>query len=150
MALVKLKTSNEWKAGQKNLLPFVGEVKFDENAQIEVDSSIVEKLIEYSNEFSLVEEGEDIKKKSEDSEELGKSDGPDINPQTEESEVLRQVEENQPVSEKSKEEIIREKLAELSVKEIKGQYLSQFPVELVKGLKNREQYIEFLVSQLLK
>lgn len=168
MALVKLKSSNTWKAGQKNILPYVGEVVFNENAEIEVNEAIVEKLIEFSNEFSLVEpkKEEDIKKKSEDSEELGKSDEPNLEPQVEESEVLGQVEEVQPVEEtentevveegekpeltkEEKEAIIKEKLAKISVKEIKEQYLSQFPEELIKDLKNRDQYIEFIVNQLV-
>ena len=147
MALVKLTTSNIWKANQYNILPYVGKVKYDDRAQIDVEESLVEKLIEFSDEFSLVVD-EDIKKKSEDNEELGKSDEPNLEPQVEEGEILEQAE--WPVSEKSQEEIIRERLSELSVKEIKEQYLSNFPTELTKGLKNRVQYINFLVEQLLQ
>lgn len=161
MSTVKLKTNKSWKAGIKNILPFVGEVKFDDNAIIEVSVEQAKSLIEYSAEFSLVgeEKEEDIKKKSEDAEELGKSDVPDISPQVEESEVLGQVK-NEPASEidesqktESHQDIkdkIREKLSELKVKELREQYLSKFPEELIKDLKNREQYIEFLVNELSK
>lgn len=146
MKLIKLKTTNSWKAGQKNILPYVGEVAFDDNAEIKVSEDVANKLIEFSEEFFLaIDEEEDIKKKSEDSEELGKSEGTDIAPQVED---LGDVSQEKITSNQA--DIIREKLAELTVKEIKEQYLSKFPEELVKGLKNREQYIEFLVNELTK
>ncbi len=138
--MAKLKTTNKWKANQTNILPLVGKVKFDDNAEIEVDDNIVEKLIQVLPEFSLSDDslekdkGEDIKEKTEDQGELGEEGGEDIKPQVEDF----------------NEDDVRKKLNDLSVKEIKESYLNQFPEEDVKELKNKSQYIDYIIEQLKK
>lgn len=136
MKTVKIKTKNIWKANQKNILPYVGEVQYDNEASIEVDENVVEQLLEYSDEFYLEGE-EDLKKKSEDQEELQKSKGDDIKPQTEDQ-----------VTELSESDLKKE-LQKLSVKQLKEEYLSHFPEDQTKALTNKEQYINFIISNLV-
>lgn len=137
--MAKLKTVNKWRAGHTTILAVVGEVTFDENAEFEVDDDKVDLLISILPEFSLVggDEEEDIKKKSEDGDGLEKGDeGEDIEPQV--ADLAANVSEVD----------IRKKLSALPVKILKEDYLSNYPEEIVKELKNKNEYVDFLVDQL--
>ena len=140
MSKVIVTTENKWKAGQTNILPYVGKIEFDENACFETEESIAEKLIEYSTEFFIFNPNveEDIKKKAEESEELAKSDEDDILPQIDDK-----------VQEESSIEDLSSQLQKLSVKELKDNYLSLFPKEDTKDLKNKDQYIKFILDHLV-
>lgn len=172
MSTVILKSEHAYKANQKNNLPYLGDVTFNENAEIEVSVPDAEKLMAIMSEFSIVggsdkkEEGEDLKKKSEDSEELGKSQESDIEPQVDKGVQLHTITQEDlyfngdlvgevvvgdkvdtsEQKEPSKDEIV----AALNLKsatELK-EILSQYPKDLTKGLKNKTQYVEFLTKQL--
>lgn len=189
MKTVILKSKNLYKANQKNNLPFVGDIEFNENAEIEVDEIIAEKLIKVMPEFSFVDdvEEEDLKKKSEDSEELGKSEESDIKPQVDDNELKHVVtssdlDANETLAsegvkkgdeikiplpknegfedtgrqgdpsefgkqEKPTKETILNALNEKSATELK-EILKNYPTELTSGLKNKTQYVEFLVDKL--
>lgn len=54
--MAKLKTINEWKFGQTNLLPIVGEVTFSKEGIIEVDDSIINQLIKLDIGLTIVED----------------------------------------------------------------------------------------------
>jgi hypothetical protein len=168
MSKIKLKTVHTYKAHQRNILPYVGLVEFDENGHIEVDETQGKLLIELMPEFSIYnpdeQEGEPIKTKTEEND-LGKGDGEgQIKPQTQENDITGAsttstvvetsnipapvVDETTKTEEVTKTpEEISEALSKQSVAEIKV-ILASFPEEETKELKNKEQYIAYLVTKL--
>jgi len=98
MTKVTLKSAMAWKANQTNNIAIVGDVTFDDQAQIEVDADVAQELIETMPEFSIVngipvEPVKEEIKTDEPAKEVEKSDEPDITPQVEELDLGKADEE---------------------------------------------------------
>lgn len=141
MSKVILKTDSSWKANMVNILPLIGKVKFSEEATIEVENEeIANKLISIMPEFSFLSDSN--KELSEitpqiESDDLGKStdDNDKIEIQVEETKPLdfKQI-----LKSKNLDEL--KKLAEESIED----------KELIKDLKSKKDYVEFLSTFLEK
>ncbi len=174
MKKVKLQSSQAFKAGQTNNIPYAGDVTFDEQATIEVDETLVDEIIAVMPEFSIVSEDgvepeevkkaieEEIKPQVEEGNDLGKGDEESkIAPQTEENDILGSAtgevaaseeevpaEQEDEVAQVNVEEIAA-KLEEKSATDLKAM-VAQISEDKAKELKNKKQYIEFLVEELSK
>lgn len=173
--LVKLITESEFKKGQTNILPDVGVVTFDQDGVIEVPEEFAQSLVDIYPDLDFFDpnvqvkaevEEEDLSKKTEE-EDLSKSDDDDkIAPKVEESEVLGATEVASDV--KVEEEIVEEQvtqsdteaskpdateiaseLEKKSAAELK-ELVKQFDETQLETLKNKKEYIKFLVEQLTK
>lgn len=167
--MTKLKTKNSWRNGQTTGFAVIGEIQISENGEIEVPQHLVADFIAVYPEFE--EEGEDLKEKAE-SNDFGKSEEQELTPQIEESSLTSLEElkdeliglddspERQEYEAKVQEEIAVEQEAEAQKKQvvehIEGlklaelkEYASQYPKEETKQLKSKQDYVNFLVAQLV-
>lgn len=126
--MAKLKTEEQYKFGQTNIIPFAGEVKISDKGIIEVDDEIAQDIVNSNIGFSFVEEGQGgpVKGPADDGlgDNLGQQEPDDLSKQdqdnlgkqepNEEEEIEKGgVNSNQPSLEDVKAELDKNTLAEL-------------------------------------
>lgn len=169
---VKLITSSEFKKGQVNSLPNVGDVQFNQEGVVEVPAEHGQLLVDLFDDLSFFEKGVDEPIKEEkiapqtQEEDLTKSDDKDsLQPQVDQGEILGSVEpivESEEVKEEVKEEkseevveaasgaqvdpeAIKTALKDKSLEELR-EMVAKFDTEVV--VPNKKQAIEYLVTKL--
>lgn len=141
--MVQLKTELKHRWGRANVLPIVGEVEISEEGVIEVESQeVAEQVVNLGIGFNLVEELEEIKPKTEES---------DLDLEEGEEEIKPNVEENEPLNEApkmSEAEVaqVRNVLGDMTVAQLKEK-VKDFPSVEWRSL-NKAELIEYLITKL--
>lgn len=132
---MKLTTTHKWKAGHTNVIPFVGEVTYDETASIEVEEHHVEPLKKAMPEF----DPDAIKPQVQQNDlSSGRESEDDIAPQIQEAEPL--------AKDSSKREELLETLSSLTKAELQ-EMAADFPKPDWAYL-NKEDLKSYLADQL--
>jgi hypothetical protein len=155
LKMAKLKTEEQYKFGQTNIIPFAGEVKISDKGIIEVDDDVAQDIVNSNIGFSFVEEGRGGPVKGPADEELGdnlgqqesddlsKQDQDDLGKQepNEEEEIEKAEAQNtQPSLEDVKAELDKSTLAELK------ELAKPFPSAEWRNLAKAE-LIDYLASK---
>lgn len=141
--MVQLKTELKHRWGRANVLPIVGEVEISEEGVIEVESQeVAEQIVNLGIGFTFIEELEEIKPKTEES---------DLDPEEDEEEIKPKTEENEPLSEASEmsdAEVAqaRNVLGDMTVAQLKEK-VKDFPSAEWRSL-NKAELIEYLIAKL--
>lgn len=165
--MIKFKTVHEYKFGQTNQVPFVGEINISEDGTIEVEDSkkeAVKQLLEKTSlgfvsleeekkkekevEKSKPKKDDDIKPQTE-QDDIGKTEESTIEPQVEESGTLGSLDSQD--SQTTNEDSIREMVAgleELDFESLK-QAASLYPKEEWGHFRNRIHLKSYLTKKLL-
>ena len=142
--MTKLRTEEQYKFGQTNIIPVAGEVKISEEGIIEVDDAIAQDVVNSNCGFSFLEGEEPAKQEDqnigqEEEEDLSKKQEDDFN--KEEEDLLEKASSDaQPSLEDIKAELGKSTLAEL--KELAKPFPSAEWRTLVK-----DDLIEYLASK---
>lgn len=142
--MVQLKTELKHRWGRANVLPIVGEVEISEEGVIEVESQeVAEQVVNLGIGFNLIEELEEIKPKTEES---------DLTPEEEDEEEIKpKTEENEPLNKAPKmsdAEVaqVRNVLGDMTVAQLKEK-VKDFPSAEWRSL-NKAELIEYLITKL--
>lgn len=137
--MIKLKTTQSFKFGQKNIIPYAGEVQISDEGIIEVEKSIAEKIVLSNCGFDFLEKDPNLidnELNKVEKNDLGKEQDNDLGG------------ENDTDDNDFDEEELRKELNEKTIQELKVvAQESGFEEEGYKDLKKKEDLINYLVEK---